>query len=74
MKFERNKIDFELQMKSESINKASRETDEDEIGGEDKESSRASGHSRQRISAKSPKMSCFDEWSDDMDSFFHSQI
>ena len=44
---------------------------EDEEGEDNKEGSVASGHTRQRIGANGPKMPCFDERSDDMDSFLH---
>jgi len=43
MKFERDKMDFELQMKAASIKKASSEVDEDEEGEDNKEGSVASG-------------------------------
>jgi len=61
MKFERDKMDFELQMKATEAKKASSEISEDEEGEDNKEGSVASGHhTRQRIGAKGPKMSCFD--------------
>ena len=71
MKFEGDKMDFELQMKATEVKKASSEISEDEEGEDNKEGSVASGHTRQRIGAKGPKMPCFDERSDDMDSFLH---
>ena len=64
-------MDFELQMKATEVKKASSEISEDEEGENNKEGSVASGHTRQRIGAKGPKMPCFDEKSDDMDSFLH---
>jgi len=60
MKFEGDKMDFELQMKATEVKKASSEISEDEEGEDNKEGSVASGHTRQRIGAKGPKMSCFD--------------
>jgi len=69
MKFERDKMDFELQMKATEVK--SSEISEDEEGEDNKEGSVASGHTRQRIGSKGPKMPCFDERSDDMDSFLH---
>jgi len=62
--------------------KASSEVDEDEVfleGGFDPLNgelynmggSVASGHTRRRIGVKGPKMPCFDDRSDDMDSFLH---
>jgi len=71
MKFERDKMDFELQMNATEVKKASSVINEDEEGEDNKEGSVASGHTRQRIGAKGPKMPCFDERSDDMDSFLH---
>jgi len=71
MKFERDKMDFELHMKATEVKKASSEISEDEEGEDNKEGSVASGHTRQRIGAKGLKMPCFDERSDDMDSFVH---
>ena len=71
MKFERDKMDFELKMKTTEVKKASSEISEDEEGENNKEGSVASGHTRQRIGVKGPKMPCFDERSDDMDSFLH---
>ena len=44
---------------------------EDEEGEDNKEGSVASGHTRQRIGDKGPKMPCFHERSDDIDSFLH---
>ena len=64
-------MDFELQMKATQIKKASSEISEDDEGEDNKEDSVASAHTRQRIGAKGPKMPCFDEKSDDMDSFLH---
>jgi len=64
MKFERDKMDFELQMKATEVKMASSVKSEDEEGDDSKEVSVASGHTRQRIGAKGPKMSCFDERSD----------
>ena len=69
MKSERDKMDFELQMKATEVKKASSVISEE--GEDNKEGSVASGHSRQRFGAKGPKMPCFDERSDDMDSFLH---
>ena len=69
MKFERGKMNFELQMKTTEVKKASSVISEDEEGEDNKEDSVASGHTRQRIGAKGPKMPCFDERSDDMDLF-----
>ena len=71
MKFERDKMDFELQMKVTEVKKASSVKSQDEEGEDNKEGSVASGHTRQRIGAKGPKMPCFDERSNDMDSFLH---
>jgi len=71
MKFERDKMNFELKMKATEIKKASSEIGEDEEGEDNKEGSVASGHTRQRIGAKGPKMPRFDERSDDTDSFLH---
>jgi len=71
MKFEGDKMDFELQMKATEVKKASSEISEDEEGEDDKEGSVASGHTRQRIGAKGPKMPRFDDRSDDMDSSLH---
>jgi len=71
MKFERDKMYFELQMKATEVKKASSVKSEDEEGEDNKEGSVASGHTRQRIGAKGSKMPCFDERSDDMDSFLH---
>ena len=71
MKFERDKMHFELQMKATEVKKASSVNSEEEEGEDNKEGSVASGHTRQRIGAKGPKMPCFDERSDDMDSFLH---
>ena len=69
MTFERDKIDFELQMNATEVKKASSVKREGEEGEDSKEGLVASGHTRQRIGAKGPKMPCFDERSDDMDSF-----
>jgi len=71
MKFERDKMDFELQMKAAEVKMASSVKSEDEEGEDNKEGSVTSGHTRQRIGAKGPKMPCFDERSDAMDSFLH---
>jgi len=71
MKFERDKMDFELQMKAKEVKNASSEISEDEEGEDNKEGSVASGHTRQRIGAKGPNIPCFDERSDDMDSFLY---
>jgi len=71
IKFERDKMDFELKMKATEVKKANCETGEDEEGEDNKEGSVASGHIPQRIGVKGPKMPCFDERSDDMDSFLH---
>jgi len=71
MRFERDKMDFELQMKVTEVEKASNVKSEDEEGEDNKEGSVASGHTRQRIGAKGPKMPCFDERSDDTDSFLY---
>jgi len=51
MKFERDKMNFELKMKATEIKKASSEIGEDEEGEDNKEGSVASGHTRQRIGA-----------------------
>jgi len=59
MKFERDKMDFELQMKAKEVKNASSEISEDEEGEDNKEGSVASGHTRQMTGAKGPKMSCF---------------
>jgi len=72
MKFERDKMDFELQMKATEVKKASSVKSEDKESEHNKEGSVASGHTRQRIGAKGPKMPCFDERSDDMDSFLYT--
>ena len=64
-------MDFEFKMKTTEVKKASSEISEDKEGDDNKEGSVASGHTRQRIGGKGPKMSCFDERSDDMDSFLH---
>ena len=71
MKFERGKMNFELQMKTTEVKKASSVISEDEKGEDNKEGSVASCHTRQRIRAKGPRIQCFDERSDDMDSFLH---
>jgi len=71
MKFERDKMDFELQMKGTEVKKANSVISEDEEAEDNKEGSVASGHTNQRVAAKAPKMPCFDERSDDMDSFLH---
>jgi len=71
MKFERDKMDFELQMKVTEVKKASSVKSQDEEGEDNKEGSVTSGHTRQRIGTKGQKMPCFDERSDDMDSFLH---
>jgi len=71
MKFERNKMDFELQTNGTVVKNASSVKRQDEEGEGNKEGSVASGHTRQRIGTKGPKMPCFDERSDDMDSFLH---
>jgi len=71
MKSERDKMYFELQMKATEVKKACIVKSEDEEREDNKEGSVASGHTRQRIGAKGPKMPCFDERSDDMDSFLH---
>jgi len=71
MKFERDKMDFELHMKATEVKKASSVKSKDEEGEGNKEGSAASGHISQRIGAKGPKMPCFDERSADMDSFLH---
>jgi len=71
MKFERDKMDFELQMKATEVKKANSLMSEDEEGEDNKEGSVASGHTCHRIGAKGPTMPCFDERSDDMDSFLH---
>jgi len=59
------------QDKQRESEKELREKSEDEEGEDNKEGSVASGHTRQRIGATGPKMPCFDERSDDMDSFLH---
>ena len=71
MKFERDKMDFELQMKATEVKMAISVKREDEEGEDNKEGSVASNHTRQRIGAKGPKMPCFDDRKDDMDSFLH---
>jgi len=71
IKFERDKMDFELLMKATEVKEASSEISEDEYGEDNKEGSVASSHARQMIGVKGPKMPCFDERSDDMDSFLH---
>jgi len=71
MKFVRSKMDSELQTKAKEVKKASSEIGEDEEGEDNKEGSVASGHTRRRIGVKGLKMPCFDEKSDDMDSFLH---
>ena len=55
--------------KATEVKKASSEIGEDEEGEDNKEGSVASGHTRRRIGIKGPKMPCFDERCDDMDSF-----
>ena len=52
MKFERDKMDFALQMKVTEVKKASIVKSENEEGEDNKEGSVASGHTRQRIGAK----------------------
>ena len=54
MKFERDKMDFQLQTKPTEVKKASSVKSEDEEGEDNKEGSVASGHTRQRIGAKGP--------------------
>ena len=71
MKFERDKMDFELQMKATEVKMASSVKSEDEEGDDNKEVSVASGHTRQRIVANGPKMPCFDQRNDDINSFLH---
>jgi len=71
MKFERDKMEFELKMKATEVKKASSDIGQDEEGEDNKEGSVASGHTRQRVGVKGPKMPCFDERSDDIDSFLH---
>jgi len=71
MTFERDKMYFELQMKAAELKKANSVNSEDEEGGDNKEVSVTSGRIPQRTGAKGPKMPCFDERSDDMDSFLH---
>jgi len=68
---EREKMDFEFKMKSTAVTKTNSEIDEDEKGEENKEGSVASSHTRRRIGVRCAKMPCFDERSDDMDSFLH---
>jgi len=58
-------------MKATEVKKANSVKSEDEEGEDNKEGSVASGHTRQMIGAKGPKTPCFDERSDDMDSFLH---
>ena len=58
-------------MKATEVKKSSSEISEDKEGEDNKEGSVASGHARQRIGAKGPKMPCFDERSDDTDSFLY---
>jgi len=63
-------MDFDLKTKAAAVTNS--ETGEDETGEEqDKEGSVASSHTHQRTGVKGPKMSCFDERSDDMDSVVH---
>ena len=52
MRFERDKMYFELQMKATEVKKAGSVKSEDEEGEDNKEGSVASGHTRQRIGAK----------------------
>jgi len=52
MKSERDKMDFELQMKATEVKKARSEIREDEEGEDNKEGSVASSHTRQRIGVK----------------------
>ena len=47
MKFERDKMDFELQMKATEVKMASSVKSEDEEGEDNKEGSVASGRTRQ---------------------------
>jgi len=61
MKFERGKMDFELQMKVTEVKKAISVISDDEEGEDNKDGSVASGHIRQRIGTKGPKMPCFDK-------------
>jgi len=58
-------------MKAAEVKKASSEIDEGEEGGDNKEGAVASSHTRQTIGVKGPKVPCFDERSDGMDSFLH---
>ena len=69
MKFERDKMDSDLQMKAAEVKKASSDVNEDEEGEDNKEGSVASSHICRRIGVEGPRMSCFDEMSDGIDSF-----
>jgi len=69
MKFERYKMDFELNMKAAAAASTSSDINDDEKGEENKEGSVVSSNARCRIGAQGPKMPCFDKKSDDMDSF-----